>query len=223
MRDQRKPKSYFEKYLEYQYERISTKEMKLNQCSKSDSDKASRISVTLMGYKLDALIAEFSIGNPKEALKKRLHDCCDTAKLVKTLSYETSLRLLCISILLDDSCIKEIVPKILLEYGDDKLISCLVTYITKNVVLWEGTLMFPDIYCPLDVVFSSKNTQTATQTLMNYLSGWYQSCQNCSWFNAAESKHDVYYGYWSFESAAIAKILNANEDTLKQNVYFPTI
>lgn len=37
----------------------------------------------------------------------------------------------------------------------------------------------------------------------------------------AESKQNIYYGYWSFEAGAIAKILNIDDDSIKNISYYP--
>ncbi|MEH7450841.1 PoNe immunity protein domain-containing protein, partial [Bacillus toyonensis] len=42
-----------------------------------------------------------------------------------------------------------------------------------------------------------------------------------AWYDAHENKHDIYSGYWSFESGAIAKILKLDDSTLKDSSYYP--
>ena len=36
-----------------------------------------------------------------------------------------------------------------------------------------------------------------------------------------KSSENVYYGYWSFEAGAIAKILNLDDSSLKDVPYYP--
>lgn len=224
MRDTRKSKEYFTMFLEYQYDRILSKKSKLAQCEKSDVDKQNRINITLMGYKINALIAEFSSGASTDVLKKSLESCCRTAGSLKFLGYETSIRLLSLIILLDHyENSANLVRKALSECGEDKLIRCLAGYITDKSISWIGDFLFPDIYDPLNKVFQSVSQEEQVDALAQYLSGWYQSCAGSSWFDTLENKHNVYYGYWSFESAAVAKILDIPPCKLQKYDFFPVL
>jgi hypothetical protein len=62
MRDIRKNQDYFKKYLDYQYSRIEKKTAKLEDC---DNDKKQRVLMSLTGYEVDLLKAEFSAGATK--------------------------------------------------------------------------------------------------------------------------------------------------------------
>ena len=68
MRDTRKSFDYFKDYLDYQYLRIDKKTAKLKD---SDEEKRQRILVSLTGYEVDLLKAEFSIGASKDNILTR--------------------------------------------------------------------------------------------------------------------------------------------------------
>ena len=58
------------------------------------------------------------------------------------------------------------------------------------------------------------------ELLKKYLtSEWYNG--DCGSYEAHKSKHNIYYGYWSFEAGAIAKILNLDDTSLKNVPYYP--
>jgi hypothetical protein len=43
----------------------------------------------------------------------------------------------------------------------------------------------------------------------------------CAWYDSHKSSKNDYYGYWSFEAGAIAKILNLDDSSLKDVAYYP--
>ena len=48
---------------------------------------------------------------------------------------------------------------------------------------------------------------------------WYNKEYEC--YEAHKSSQNIYYGYWSFEAGAIAKILNLDDSNLKDMPYYP--
>ena len=61
------------------------------------------------------------------------------------------------------------------------------------------------------------------QAMLIYLSGWYAQCKDCAWYDTENNPNDVYYGYWSFESAAVAKIYGLDPTICAQSPYFPVL
>jgi hypothetical protein len=50
---------------------------------------------------------------------------------------------------------------------------------------------------------------------------WYKEHKDVGWYNSHKSKHDTYFGYWSFESAAIVKIRGLDDSSFRDNQYYP--
>lgn len=50
---------------------------------------------------------------------------------------------------------------------------------------------------------------------------WYNNHKDAGWYNSHKSKHDTYYGYWSFETAAVVKIMGLNESSFIDCHYYP--
>lgn len=40
---------------------------------------------------------------------------------------------------------------------------------------------------------------------------WYKNHKDAGWYNSHKSKHDTYFGYWSFETAVVVKIMDLND------------
>ncbi len=50
---------------------------------------------------------------------------------------------------------------------------------------------------------------------------WYKNHKGQGWHDSHKSKHDVYFGYWSFETAAVVKIMNLNDSNFIDCQYYP--
>jgi len=50
---------------------------------------------------------------------------------------------------------------------------------------------------------------------------WYKNHKNASWYNSHKSKHDIYFGYWSFETAAVVKIMGLDDSSFIHCQYYP--
>ena len=70
-------------------------------------------------------------------------------------------------------------------------------------------------------MFESKINREDAMLL--YLNNWYENHAEHAWYDSHLRDTDTYCGYWSFEAAAIAKILRLNEDKLKNSVYYPVL
>jgi len=50
---------------------------------------------------------------------------------------------------------------------------------------------------------------------------WYKNHKDAGWHNSHKSKHNVYFGYWSFETAAVVKIMCLDDNSFKDCQYYP--
>ena len=58
--------------------------------------------------------------------------------------------------------------------------------------------------------------------MKNYLEKqWYGIHHGTAWHNSHKSKQNTYYGYWSYEAGAIVRIMNLNDEELKEQKYYP--
>ncbi|MBL0743195.1 PoNe immunity protein domain-containing protein [Chryseolinea lacunae] len=62
----------------------------------------------------------------------------------------------------------------------------------------------------------------AQRRIKNYLDKqWYAAHANFSWHESHTSAHYNYFGYWSFESAAITIVLKLDDSAYRDNPYYP--
>lgn len=222
MRDKRKNEAYFDSYISYEKERIDKKLEKLRSCD--DPQKAGRINGTLLLYRLNLLIASFSRGEGREKLAKLHEEACSAAARAENLGYSDALTLASMAVMLDGAVAME---PVIGKYGElfstDKLLRGLRSYLEIGKAVWEGEYRFPEIYGGLDEVLTAGSREAGTDCLLAYLDGWYDKCEDCSWYDTLENSNDVYYGYWCFEGAAVAAVCGLDVKRLAENEYFPVL
>lgn len=231
MRDKnRKSKDYFKSYIKYQDTRINNKREKLKVCG-NDEEKKQRILVSLVNFDIDMLKAKFSFGVSAESLQELLNLAIEDVTSYKNPTNEQILVLLSLSIMLDnnnkDKNNMNSTPGIntLIENKKDlinknRLLKCLAIYIQNGQVQWDTSVELDEVYEELDEVFSSDNK---SKKMFFYLENWYNNHSEFAWHNSHLGDTDTYCGYWSFESAAIAKMLKLDDKEFKQNEYYPVI
>lgn len=50
---------------------------------------------------------------------------------------------------------------------------------------------------------------------------WYKNHKDAGWYDSHKSKHDTYFGYWSFETAAVVKIMGLDDSSFMDCQYYP--
>ena len=77
-------------------------------------------------------------------------------------------------------------------------------------------LIFPKDFSLLQKVVLTHNKR---ESLQEYLSCWYRG--DCGCYEAHKSSQKIYYGYWSFEAGAAAKILNIDDTGMEHMPCYP--
>ena len=218
MRDTRKDQKYFEEYLDYQKSRTEKKIAKLADC---DDEKKQRVLVSLTGYLVDLLKAEFSAGAEYDELKKEydkaIHLVCD----YENMTYEDILLLLAFAVLLGQrDGVEQLIHKNEKTIDSDRLLTCFAEYLITGKVTWKLNIALLPEYKLLNDVFQNDNGEIA---MKNYLASWYSNHKESAWYNSHVKDTGTYCGYWSFESAAIVKMLSLNEESYKALEYYPSL
>lgn len=83
--------------------------------------------------------------------------------------------------------------------------------------------LFKRPYQHLDRVLFTKDGHQSIWGLKVYLKKyWYEEHDEAAWHDLHLHRDEIYYGYWSFESAAIVKILGLDESELSGRRYYPS-
>ena len=85
---------------------------------------------------------------------------------------------------------------------------------------YADKLAFPKLYKGLFKLTQISDAQEAKKVLEDYMGKWYNLNKNAPWYNS-HLKKNCYRGYWAWEVAAIAKIMNIDDSDLKDNPYYP--
>ena len=218
IRDKRKSAEYFDKYIEYQKTRISTKEEKLASAG-SDDAKKTRINLSQLSYKLNLIFAEYSAGYSTKDIIKSVESAIDTAIEMQKVGFEPMLNILALQVVLGDSYkIAELAEKHKSMIEKDKLLNCFAKYIQTKKFIWEGDFSVAKVFDGLDKLVTSNDKEAE---LCKYLETWYANRKAASWYGTDKNDNDVYVGYWSFESAAVVKIFGVSPSSFYYNDYFP--
>ena len=170
------------------------------------------------------LISKYSAGYPVMEL---IPDYLQGVQFMKKgwnadAGYVTMLWYLSIGVMLE--CHKELqqLSILLRELSvKDKLFSFLVNN-TQDYA--SEKLLWTTPYAGLiEVIELAKtNKEKAVERLQKYLKKeWYKGHSDCGWYNDHKSKWGVHFGYWSFESGALVKILGLDDSSLQGLPYYP--
>jgi len=108
------------------------------------------------------------------------------------------------------------------EEYNDFLIDYLFEHIVKTEINIDSELMFASPYEYLISAIHTDSKEDATVIIKTYVQKiWYQGHSDAGWHNSHKKKDGFYHGYWSFEAAAIAKILSVNDTGWENMQYYP--
>ena len=218
MRDNLKNKAYYQAYLDYQYVRIEKKTAKLE---KSEGEKRQRVLLSLTSFEVDLLKAEFSYGASQEDLKSLLIRAMNIISENKNVTYEDLLTLLSLAVMLEaGNNAKGLIDSNRNVIKEDRLLNYLSFYLETNSIVWDRNIPLKKEYVLLDCIFNAVDKESV---LNEYLSKWYEAHKGFAWHNSHLRDTDTYCGYWSFESAAVAKIENMNLGKINNSAYFPIL
>ena len=85
---------------------------------------------------------------------------------------------------------------------------------------YADKLAFPKLYKGLFKLTQISDAQKAKKALEDYIGKWYNLNKYAPWYNN-HLKKNCYRGYWAWEVAAVAKIMNIDDSDLKDNPYYP--
>lgn len=223
MRDTRKDKEYFDSFLKDQYSDIVDQSAKLSETK--DPEKRQRILESFVPCYVDLIEAEFSAGSGKNKLTNLMINTCKAAVEYKENSPETLLILMSLAIILDKSdSVEELISKNYNLISADRLLSYFAGFLTKGAQKWDSSIKLLPEYAWLDPVLESADSEEQTERLQNYLNYyWYPNHAEYAWYDSDSSDEDIYCGYWSFESAALVKILDLDEHDFKGLEYYPAL
>ena len=217
MRDYIKDTKYFEIFLDEYQNMIDKFETKLKN-NEVKNDRINAIKKMINKLKIDILIAHYSIGQPIDIIKEDfLTILSGYSEFWNPEMYTRNLQIISLGILLNEKeLMKEVFLPLLSSSGvNDWLYEFLLVGENDNKFLFEKH------YGELKKI-AMTNGDEQINLLEEYVTNiWYKAHKDCGWYDSHKSSQNIYCGYWSFEAAAVAKILNIDDEKLKNTMYYP--
>lgn len=230
VRDYIKAVQYFDVFIAEDQNRVTNFSDKLKN-GKIDENRIHLVKSKIFELKLGLIIAGYSRGDDPESLKEKYIDLIEdwedfwSPKYYKEIVayknlYYKVLKLISLGILLEADRtiagkIKNVLDKV--EINDWLLSFMLSGWNGEIKTDGSGELLFRESFSILQQVVVEENK---IELLSKYLrEEWYNKVCDCH--ESHISERYIYYGYWSFEAGAIAKILKLDDAFLKGMYYYP--
>lgn len=224
LRDTIKNQEYFINYIKQQEQRIEKFQFKLNNNEVSE-ERVYAVQEKIDSIEFQLFIAKYSNGIPVENL------IGEYKNLVKNMpnfwcpssGYVDMLWMVSIGVMLevDDEIFEILIELVEQAKLDDFLLSFLIHSRKSEMIYSQNKFLYKSPYNYLLNVINQEN-HTAINNLKKYLEEyWYRGHSDTGWFDIHKNQQKLYYGYWSFESGAIAKILQLDDEILKDTSYYP--
>lgn len=109
------------------------------------------------------------------------------------------------------------------DYGSqDILIDKIFTLLGHPPKTPSDKLVFPKMYTPLLAVMEAVLYERPA-LMKKFVEGWYKSMKPAAWYNTdgPDSGEGAYYGYWCIEAALIVRLMNIDDSSFCDNIYYP--
>lgn len=222
MRDTRKDEQYFDRLIQREPERIKRFENTLAS-GEAKPDRVPFIHDYILMLKTNLLIARFSRGDDIAQLRGEIEQMADDfCKWWDTDAYTDNIRFASMAYLFGVS--EDVLCRIresLRAKNNGKTHDWLIDYILMGEQGENGKLAWEKSYHLLAEAIE----QHSAESIKTYLSRWYSSHRGSGWYDTHKKDDDkmLYYGYWCFEAAAVAKRMGIDDSLIRGNKYYPNL
>ena len=179
-------------------------------------------------YQYQIMISKYSLGLPiLDLVEDYKHSISFMEKGWKAESgYVQMVWMLSIGILLEieQENFDKLITLVERDGLKDFVVDFLISYRKPSRQKQSNDFQFSKPYKAIQEIISleTNDKQTAVIRLQKYLQKeWYSGHKGSGWHDDHKSKWGVHFGYWSFESGAIVKILGLDDSSLKDQQYYP--
>ena len=225
LRDSRRDEEYFKNYIEKKNKKIEKIEMKMLELINdlgADCENVNKMQNSITLEYLHRLIAMYSLGSSIDEMREsfiRYMEIEDRVKERHTLSYNNIILIFSLAILLDiDEKIMENFKNRLNESRYSKYRDTVFEFLTGIPKEDKAKEWKPHT---LTEILSSSNEDEQIELLRTYATHWYSRSSGAYWYGYHKKNEELYFGYWCFESAAIAKKLKLDEKHFEDIQYYP--
>lgn len=226
MRDLLMSEQYFQEFIAEEEARVNRFVSKLEK-GEIRSDRVLSVERRIQSIQFGIFIAKYSVGVDLDELKVEFDGIVDSFPRfwTQTSSYINLVWMMSIAIMFDIEDTKFTKLADLMNKYDrhDALLDFFTDYKLNGVVeLKNHHFSCPVPYAELGRIIEASENLTRSDLLRTYLEKeWYPGHKQFGICDVHESKERLYSGYWSFESGALAKILDIDDNVLKNIQYYP--
>ena len=240
LRDSRRDKDYFDKWIEYVQNRINEGVDKVYPRLEGQAHHASN----LFDNAMQLCIMKYGRGDSLSSIKDSVWQALEMReKMMSTLegiadekpnisemwgklhlyNYSDGLALLCFVLAVGGT--QEDIQRTLKAFdytGQDILLDKVAVLLgdTERSRNMATGLVFPKMYQRLlDVIDAPEEQRPAL--MKKFVASWYKSMRPAAWHNNDQGGEGAYYGYWCFEAALLVRLLNIDDSSFRDNVYYP--
>ncbi|WP_162859603.1 PoNe immunity protein domain-containing protein [Listeria goaensis] len=225
MRDELKSNTYFKERLAYLDESINQFEELLIQYKDSTNVNFRSAYLSLLNYYSSKINCSYSIGDPIEIINKLLPRYVNLIEKTwdkETGSYIQLLQAVSLGIFLEETKELEILQQLVQREGFHDFLIDYMFHSVDNSWVKTNELAFTRPYETLKAVTQAHTKEVAETLLKQYVEKeWYQGHRDAGWYNSHKSPHAIYNGYWSYESGAVAKIMQLDDAEFQTINYYP--
>lgn len=240
LRDSRRDKAYFDKWIKYCRNRIDEGICKTYPRLEGQALHLSELfdysmQICSMCYgRGDAIGSMYDSSYQALQMRELMIDMLNSIVsedpgLVKMYSrldlynYRDTLTLLCLILAVGGK--QDLIERAIkaCDYGSqDILIGKVFTLLGHPPKTPADKLVFPKMYTPLLAVMEAV-PHDRPALMKKFVEGWYKSMKPAAWHNTdgPDSGEGAYYGYWCFEAALITRLLNIDDSSFRDNIYYP--
>lgn len=227
VRDPLRDEQYFDKYIKFEDESILEFKELLNSVieERGIHDKGAQNGLRAIRlFHFNKLNAMYSGGRDLKEIKDFVPEVIESMQKAWKGHYLEMLWILSIGIMLDiDQKYFEQLEKLIREHDlKDSLIDYLLSSKVSSPQILSDYLLQEDPYQKLISITRLNDKQEQVQMIKAYLENhWYPGHEDTEWHDSHKHQDDIYNGYWSYESGAVAKILGLDDSNLKDVPYYP--
>ena len=215
MRDTLRSKEYFDEFILEEEEDEQEFEEDLS-AGDIEEDRVLSVKSCLTDIKLGILTARYSRGDDTDSLRVYFESMLGLILETCTeFTYEDSIKTASLAYLLGvgENKLNELCRA--LSYTEDH--DCLIDFILTGSDVDAEKISYKS-YAKLAGAVSGRDKAM----LIKYLRGWYKGSSGSEWYGTHKiTDENLYYGYWCFEAAAVAKRLGFDDRDMAEEKYYP--
>jgi len=195
---------------------------------KNNEDIVRDTYLSIFRYSIQNICAKYSLGNQIADIEEDYLEAINALENIgeRKVGYVNLIWLVAIGILLetDKENMKKLSNVVEKESIDDALMDFLLRSCNIGWSHESNHYEKENPYAKTEmIIFDAlqlKDTKKASEKLRMYMEkDWFQGHYDYEWKDA--HKHPGYVGFWSFETAAIAKLLQLDDECLKDTSHYP--